>query len=164
MSRPRKPSAVLELSGAFRHDPQRRRPSEPKESRPLGESPGRLPADCIAFWNELVEMSTYGVLKISDRWAVELCCRLMEKATREMSTATILELSRCADLSADDVKVLIRRETISSGELSTLRSLLAALGMTPADRTKLSVSPEKPKNEFADLAEEARGNAPSFTN
>jgi hypothetical protein len=39
MPRPRKPTEVLELTGAFRKDPQRRRPVGAKSERGLRESP-----------------------------------------------------------------------------------------------------------------------------
>ena len=129
---------------------------EPKDARPLGDAPSRLPIEALPFWRELAEMMPAGVLRYSDRWAVELCARLMEKAVRRPSVEAMLELIRQADMSADDAKLLARTESISAAELSTLRSLLGALGLTPADRTKLSVSPEKPKNAFADLAQEAK--------
>jgi hypothetical protein len=79
----------------------------------------------------------------------------MEKAVRVPDLAAVAELVKLLELSSDDARALFRREVISSSELSILRSLLAALGMTPADRSKLSVSIEKPKNKFADLANQA---------
>jgi hypothetical protein len=128
MSRPRTPTAKLELRGAFKKHPERRRPQEPKDARPLGDPPERLPAKVRPFWDEIVEMVTGGILTYRDRWAVELAARLMAKAVSG---------------------------SVSSSELSTLRSLLAAIGMTPADRSKLSVPVEKPKNPFTELAQEA---------
>jgi phage terminase small subunit len=130
MARPRKLTSILELNGAFKHDPKRKRPNEPKELRALGDPPARLSKKALPFWHELVSIAPAGVLTIADRWAVELAARLMMKATGG------------------------RR--IPAAELATLRSLLAALGMTPADRSKLSVKTEKPKaNPYTDLAQEA---------
>jgi hypothetical protein len=94
-----------------------------------------------------------GVLTYRDRWAVELAARLMEKAVRIQSIAIEREIA--AKLSPAEAKALLLREAISSSELSILRSLLASFGMTPADRSKLSVPTQKPKNRFAQLAEEA---------
>lgn len=129
MPRPRKPTALLELSGAFKANPQRRRPNEPQESRPLGDPPGRLPSDAVPFWHELVGMCAHGVLKYGDRWAVEIAATLMWRFSMGNE---------------------------EPGDKNVLRSYLASLGLTPADRSKLSVQPEKQKNEFADLAEETR--------
>ncbi len=156
MARPRKPSAILELNGAFDHNPQRRRPNEPKESRPLGEPPGRLPVEIRAFWKEIESIVPAGVLKISDRWAVELAARLMYKAVTGPNIPAILELAKTAEMDVAEIRKLIQSQEIGSAELSTLRSLLSALGMTPADRSKLSVPTEKPKNRFAELAAETR--------
>ena len=140
MARPRKPTSILELNGAFKINPNRARPNEPRDVRALGDAPGRLPANVVPFWHELTAMVIGGVLTFRDRWAVELAARLMEKAVRETPEP---------------------EEKITSSELSTLRSLLAALGMTPADRSKLSVPTEKAKNPFTDLAQEARAPRPN---
>src|SRR5579862_3948556 len=80
MARPRKPTAILELSGAFKEHPDRRRPTEPVDSRELGEPPARLPAAAQKYWQELAGMCVHGVLKYSDRWCVEIACRLMLKS------------------------------------------------------------------------------------
>lgn len=157
MARPRKPTSVLELSGAFKKDPQRKRANEPKELRALGDPPDRLPAEAIPFWNELIAIAPRGVLTIADRWAVELAATLMAKATRDCpSVEQVVELLKYDELLTDDLKKLLHRQAISAAELATLRSLLAALGMTPADRSKLSVPTEKPKNPFADLVQESQ--------
>jgi hypothetical protein len=153
MARPRKPSAILELNGAFQHDPQRRRPNEPIDVRPIGYAPKRLPPEALPFWKELIEMLPGPILTFRDRWAVELAARLMCKAVTRPSMAEILALAEEAELDAGDLKQLVKQQEISSAELSTLRSLLASLGMTPADRSKLSVPTEKPKNRFAAIGD-----------
>ncbi len=154
MARPRKPTAQLELAGAFKKNPDRRRPEEPKDGRPLGDPPDRLPAEVLPFWDEIVQMAG-SVLTYRDRWAVELGARLMEKAVRTTNVEALLELIATAELGALEAKSLATQQTISSAELSTLRSLLAAMGMTPADRSKLSApTSEKPKNKFTSLDEE----------
>jgi len=133
MSRPRTPTSLLELRGAFKRHPERRRPLEPKDARPLGDPPKRLPKEVRPFWDELVDMAAAGVLRYSDRWVVELASRLMRKAA-----------SQDPD------------ESISVGELAVLRGLLSSMGMSPADRSKLSVPIEKPKNVFTELAQKAQ--------
>jgi hypothetical protein len=53
MSRPRTPTAVLELRGAFKEHPERarERAGEPRPTEPLGEPPKRLkPADAMPKW------------------------------------------------------------------------------------------------------------------
>jgi phage terminase small subunit len=127
----RQPTSLLELKGSFRKHPERRRPSEPRDSRPLGDPPARLPKRALPFWNELIDIVPAGVLKRADRWCVELAACLMTKAIKT-------------------------DEGLSAAELNTLRSLLSAMGMTPADRSKMSIPAERPKNEFTLLADESR--------
>jgi hypothetical protein len=154
MGRPRKPAALLELSGAFRKNPDRRRTDEPKDPRALGEPPGRLPVDAIPYWEELANMVGGGVLTFRDRWVVEIAARLMEKFSRQMSAQTVLELARAADLSADEIRDLISREQITTSEINLLSRMLTALGMTPADRSVPTDA--KPGNRFAALANEIK--------
>lgn len=158
MARPRKPTASLELGGAFKKNPNRARPTEPKDARELGSPPSRLSAEVVAYWNEIVSMVPAGILTYWDRWAVELAARLMQKATRQPKPDLLDELLdaiKSGTLSVDDASALLKPDGITAAELNTLRSLLAAFGMTPADRSKLSVPKEKPKNRFAELAAES---------
>jgi phage terminase small subunit len=144
----RKPSAVLELSGAYRKNPNRRRPPEPV-SGDLGNPPERLDAEAVEYWHELVSMVAVGVLQASDRWAVELVARFMAKATREPDYAAVMELAKRAELSPRETKALIQQQRLSSTELATLRSLMSALGLSPVDRSKLNVLPAKQANPFS---------------
>ena len=114
MARPRKPTRVLELSGAFKQHPERRRAAEPQPTGPIGEPPARLYTKAIPFWDEIVTQCAPGVLTVADRWAVELASRIM-------------------------LKVAIG--SVKGCELGVLRSLLSSMGMTPADRTRLSIPP-----------------------
>jgi hypothetical protein len=95
----------------------------------LGPPPKRLDAELKAIWFEIVEMVPDGVLAKSDRLAIEITCRLVRK---------------------------VFHDSINGAELSTLNSLLARLGMTPADRSRINV-PKAAQNqdEFAALAAEA---------
>lgn len=159
--RPRKPTAILELNGAFKHDPRRARPNEPKDDRPFGDPPERMPLEIRPFWYELVGYCAPGVLKVSDRWAIELAARLMHKAVSTPNMAVALELVNTLELTKADARAMLQREDITGAELSTLRTLLSSLGMTPADRTKLSVPTEKKANKFSDIAAEVSVAAPT---
>ncbi len=68
------------------------------------------------------------VLKRADPWCVELASCLMAKAIKT-------------------------NKGVTAAELNTLRSLLAAMGMTPVDRSKMSIQAERPKNVFTLLAD-----------
>ena len=130
MARPRKPTAVLELTGAFKKDPQRQRENEPRPAGPLGEEPLHFDEELKAIWRELVEMVPARVLTISDRWLIELACRTMQQ---------------------------VRKGTALAAERNLLLSCLSRMGLTPADRAKIAVPKEKEElDEFAQLAAESR--------
>jgi phage terminase small subunit len=133
MGRNRTPSSVLELTGSFKKHPDRKkaRASEPAAIGPLGLPPTRLDAELKKIWYEITDMIPAGVLAKSDRLAIEIACRLTRK---------------------------VFRDEINGAELSTLNSLLARLGMTPADRSKVSVPKQaEEQDEIAALAAEMRG-------
>jgi hypothetical protein len=124
----RKPTKVLEASGAYKHDPQRRRDPEPEPTGPLGEAPEGLKPGAVKAWNQIAK-SCGGWLTDADRMTAEVAAVLMDK---------------------------FRRQDYLGVELVSLRAALGALGMDPASRSKISVVKEKPKNQFADLAAESR--------
>jgi phage terminase small subunit len=130
MARPRKPTAVLELTGAFKKDPQRKRENEPQPNGPLGEEPLHFDEELAAIWRELVAMVPARVLALSDRWLVELACRTMQQ---------------------------VRKGTALAAERNLLLSCLSRMGLTPADRSKIAVPQEKEElDELAKLAAECR--------
>lgn len=126
--RPRKPTQVLELSGAFKKDPQRKR-ARANEPQPLGSLPpypgsmeGGTQEDA---YNLIVATAPPGVLTDAD-------------------LITVLELSRILCLSW--------RDACTASERHLLLATLGKLGMNPSDRTRLQVAPEKkPKNRWSDV-------------
>lgn len=130
MGRPRKPTRVLELTGAFRHDPQRRREreNEPEPTPGLGKPPACLSESQKARWREIAKYCPW--LTVADRPMVEMTARLWQ---------------------------LMRDGAASVGEIKQLAANLAHLGMTPADRSKIKVpNPGKPAaNRFAALRKKA---------
>ena len=135
MARPRTPTALLELKGAFSKDPQRARPDEPEHNGPVGPPPPGFDGDLALIWHELVDMVPARVLAKSDRWTVELACRMM---------------------------LQLRKDDFKAAELGILQSCLSRMGLTPADRSRIAVSPKEIEvDELAALAAEARaGNRP----
>jgi hypothetical protein len=79
MPKPRKPTKLLELSGALKRNPGRyaNRLHEPKATGPLGDPPDRMSGTERAAWHELAQLAPDGVLTKADRWLVEITCRLM---------------------------------------------------------------------------------------
>jgi hypothetical protein len=132
MARPRKPTAVLELTGAFRKDPQRKkaRASEPVPTGVIGIPPVHFDAIHAAVWYEVISMIPAGVLTGADRIMVELTCSLI-----------------CG----------LRNGTSERGDKALLKGCLASMGMTPAERSKISV-PKKPEevDDIGALAAEIR--------
>jgi len=125
MARPRKPTALHAISGALDHDRKRYadRADEPVDNRPLGPPPTTLPAPQRAAWGEIERLAPW--LVFADRLAVEVAVRLL---------------------------VFVRSAGIgyaSPAYLSRLQAALGALGLTPADRSKVSMPARKPGNAFA---------------
>jgi hypothetical protein len=112
MPRPRTPTSVLELRGAFKNHPSRLRDRkrEPIVSTPLPEPPEHLPQPVKSTWQE---MRCHGYwLTSADRFLVEIACTL---------TAGY------------------RGDTLKSGDVSMLIGLLGILGFAPKDRLKLNL-------------------------
>lgn len=114
MARPRKPTNVLEMRGAFKHDPQRAaaRENEPEPEGDIGDPPEHLNEIERGCWLELVALCHEGVLCAADRPFMEYGARVWA------------QLRSAQDI---DPKLGIRFETVC-----------ARLGMTPADRSKVS--------------------------
>lgn len=120
MGRPRTPSKVLEARGAFAKNPQRRRDNEPEVREPLGSPPEGLSEAEGRAWHEIALYAPVGVLTQADRLTMELACTLI------------------AEYRAD-------RSGFAAQKYARLQSLLGSFGMTPSDRSKLSI--EKPDSE-----------------
>jgi hypothetical protein len=106
---------VLKERGAYLRNPKRAaaRAREPKYTGPLGDPPEKMSAAHKALWAELSAIVPSGVAEKSDRWMFEVLVCLM------------------ADF---------RKGVARGGEVSQLLNLLAKLGMTPADRSRVAVN------------------------
>jgi phage terminase small subunit len=133
MARPRKPTAALELNGAFKKNKGRTR-VDPRTTGPLGPPPSDLRPEEKDRWREIVRIAPLGVLTNADRGIVELTARLW------------------AILKKDGFD---RRYGLSSSQSVLLKECFSKLGMTPSDRAKVAVSPEeKPaENPFEEFDE-----------
>lgn len=114
MARPRKPTNVLELAGAFKKNPDRGRDreNEPDTDGEIGDPPEWLNESEKTCWLELVGLCHEGVLCAADRPFMEYGARVW---------------AQLRDSDEIDPKLGIRFETVC-----------ARLGMTPADRSKVS--------------------------
>lgn len=131
MPRPRKPTNVLQLAGAFKKDPRRAlaRINEPPPEGDMGDPPDHLTDEERLCWLELVGLCHAGVLCRADRAFVEYASRVWAQIRTQ------------ADF---DPKLGIRFEAICS-----------KLGMTPADRSRVQMTMAKPS---ANPYEEFGGN------
>jgi phage terminase small subunit len=131
MGRPRKPSNVLELKGAFKHNPDRgeARADEPKPTDGLGDPPAHLSEEVRVCWLEIESLCHSGVLSKGDRLVMEHGSQLLAMLRKENWEV--------------HPTIMIRFE-----------SVLGKLGMTPADRSKVSVikPKENEKDPYAEFA------------
>ncbi len=119
----RTPSATLEANGAFAKNPSRKR-----EDFVAGEF-AKTPPEYFNTaqrdaWDEIISLLPDGVLQATDRMAVELVSRLMT-----------------AFRATDDADV-------TPAQATQLRTALATLGMTPADRPRVTITPKPAVNPF----------------
>jgi phage terminase small subunit len=116
----RKPVEVLELTGRYKHDPQRRRPPAPKSDEPIGGPPVWLHEHLKPIWYEFISQAPPGVLTHSDRYILAVAC---------------------------DLALKLRMGMLKGPEIAQLRLALVEMGMTPVARTRLvAVPPETPED------------------
>lgn len=134
MARPRTPTNVLELRGAFDKDPQRRR-EDPRVEAGLGEPPSYFDDGERVIWAEIAESAPEGVLSKSDRLCVEMLVPLIVR--------------------------LRSREPLKAAERAFMLSTLTRMGCTPADRSRVAAPVEKEEQGdlFDFLALTSRGAA-----
>ena len=125
MGRHRTPSNLLELRGAYIAHPERKRAraAEPVVSEPLGDPPRHLSRLERAAWREIVRITPFGILAVSDRVAVEITAVLLAE----------MRSNPCG---------------FSAAKLSRLESFLARFGMTPSDRSRIHVPAPQKDNPF----------------
>jgi len=129
MPRPRTPTNVLDLKGAFKHNPDRGR-ARADEPVPVGElvdPPAEMPQEVVARWREIVRLAHKGVLCEVDALIVE-------------QTAYLLHLLRT------------EKWNVPAPIMGRYEACLGKLGMTPADRSKVSaMKPGEKRNPYAEF-------------
>jgi len=128
MARPRKPTTVLETSGAAKQNPDRmkERENEPQPAGAVGKPPDNLNDTERAIWSEVASTIPAGVLGDTDRIALERLCRLVYQARYE----------------PDD---------FTSAREKDLISYLGRFGMTPSDRAKIAIPSQSDTSQWDDL-------------
>ena len=110
MARPRTPTAVLELRGAFKRNPNRKRKNEPLVTTALPGPPPALPQSVKSAWLEMQHRGFW--LTSADRFLVEIAATLMAR---------------------------YRFDEIKSGDVSQLIGLLGKIGFSPNERCKMNL-------------------------
>src|SRR4051812_7570282 len=118
MSRVRTPTHLLAIRGSFAKNPQRAlaRSGEPVPTTPIRPAPKSLNPAQRACYRELVAQAHDGVLCSADGFICELGAVLL------------------CELRTDPAGM-------SAAKLARLQSVLASLGCTPADRSRVTATP-----------------------
>lgn len=121
-------TAILEMRGSYKHDPKRRlaRLNEPKPLGDLGEPPAHLKKKAREVWYELKAEIPPGVATNADRFVFEVLVDLVQRQ---------------------------RAGTLMAIERTQLLRCLAQMGLTPADRSRVSAIPQKPEKKNDPLDE-----------
>lgn len=115
--RPRTPTNVLDLRGAFKKNPDRKRDreDEPQPKAGIGPPPKWFKADEKRAWDYLVGIAPIGVLGDSDRAYLEIASRLLAYSRR------------------------LSIEELEQAKVNRLETMLSKLGLNPADRSRVKV-------------------------
>jgi len=114
----------MEATGGFKNNPDRKR-KDPDTGGELGLPPTDLDEEELRAWIDIVNNAPLNVLRNSDRAIVTLAARIQ------------------AHIKIHDLL------DISVGMIAQYQKCLAALGMTPADRSRVSATEEKKAGKFA---------------
>lgn len=123
MARHKVPTAIKEVRGSYKKHPERRTDGEPTPTRGIGPPPEHFDEAHQALWNEVVSVMYAGVLGEADRLALETMVRLVYLMRTDFENMTAAQITR-------------------------LTGLFGQFGMTPADRTKITIPKDKKSNPF----------------
>ncbi len=120
MGRPKTATNILQRTGAFKANPARKRPKEPKGKGHFPKAaPKHLSADEKAMWRDIVKRVPDGLLTNSDVYVVEMCAVLMVQLRQEGP------------------------KEMGSSLMTRLSSELKQLGLSPSARASLQIEPDK---------------------
>ncbi len=123
MGRPRKPSAILDLKGAYSKNPNRKRNNEPKIDKPVGKPPSYFDKEQVKMWNEIKSSLVDGVALLSDKFSLELLCNTLVQYRRDPFAFT-------------------------AADKSQLKAMLSHFGMSPSTRANIEIVQPKEPNLF----------------
>jgi hypothetical protein len=136
MPRSQTPYAIAEATGAAEHNPKRykARKVAPQPEGVLGDPPNYFDEQLGDMWREIANYAPPGVLTSADRFLVEITSKL---------------LHRFRSLHPDD--------KLSPVELGHLRSCLGSMGLTPADRGRVTSAKPQQQKDPLDAILSAKG-------
>lgn len=125
MARPRQPTQLHVVKNTGKKHPERMRDreDEPVPSAGIGPAPKHLSAQARKAWCQVVETVAPGVLGNSDRLSLEILSNLIAEYRKW-------------------------KEEFPASRLTQLISLCGRFGLTPSDRSKISVPKGHGKNPF----------------
>ena len=153
MPRGRKPqpTAVKEISGAFKKTPHRRNASEPTPPPGSPDCPDYL-CDLakIEWWYMCGVLDEMGLLSRADRAALEIYCQTFaqwrEACQMVAKEGAVVQMQTTAGSIAKRNPLDILRERTAA----TCSRLLAEFGLTPSSRSRVQVE-KKSTDDFADF-------------
>lgn len=123
----KKSSKIIHLEGNDKNHPERVNHNEPKPVEKIGNAPRHLTDEQKAIWNEIISQVPPGVITKMDRMTLEMVSVLMLKFRKAAEPLTV-------DMLAGEQAL----PKMQGNELSMLMKGLQTLGMTPADRSRVS--------------------------
>jgi hypothetical protein len=137
VGRPRTPAQILDLRGAFSHNPDRRREDAPGAGPFERDPPTHLAKDVVPAWKYLVDRLPAVALTSSDEIAVEQAARVL-----------------CGLWALQDMGPLGLQSQEFKRLDDSLRQWLIQLGMTIQARTKINPAGEKKPSKFGKFKSE----------
>lgn len=131
--RPKTPSNVLRMNGAYKNHPERENKAEPVVTTPFPKTaPKHLDAKAKKTWAEIVSITPAGVLTGSDTIIVETIAVLL------------------AEFRAWKPNETNKFKLYPTERLTRMTSEMGKIGLTPSSRAGLKVE-RKQKNKFSDI-------------
>ena len=160
--RPRKPTNLLEITGALRKNPKRarERAGEPRPNGSLGDPPARWNAHpaakqaAVLFQEGRSTNEVAAILGIEWETAKSLRADISSADNDQLrelwiEVATMATWLTWADRwtveSICELKLLERKRIIKPGERAELGRLCGKCGLNPSDRTRVNTFPSAPK-------------------
>lgn len=155
--RPRKSPEELKLAGTFGQHSSRQKWNA-RNATPLTQkpAPGRYLKRTQYFWNQfMIEKASQNVLSVGDEPVFIAMFDSYDRWLRYKDKRDELdETMGWTDLK--DIKARNQLDIMIEREFKSWTSLALRFGLTPSERSKLAVSPEKPQTEFMKILERAK--------